>query len=102
MKKILKIQALIFLILMILSWISNGNPFLPIIILLVIVVAPIMLFSYNWGMETYILSLIIFLLTILLMIYGYKNIDLKRGIVSFLIGFWIYALSSLMFLGTHF
>ena len=84
------------------AWVVDGNPFSPLITLLSIIVAPIMLCSYNWGMETYIISLTIFLLTMLLMIYGYKNRNLKRGVLSFLIGFWTYALSSLMFLGTHF
>ena len=101
MKKILKINGLIFLILMTWSWVYQGQPLFPLFSLVLMIIAPIMLFSYNWGMETYIVSLIL-LLTILIMIYGYKNIDLKRGIVSFLIGFWTYWLSSLMFVGSHF
>ena len=106
MKKILKIQAFIFLLLSLLTLITTGKVlsiFAPLVgIFISFWMTPIMLFGYNWGSEIFIGAFIIFLLTTSLMIYGYKQRDTNLGIVAFLLGFWIYVFASTMFLGTHF
>jgi 4-hydroxybenzoate polyprenyltransferase len=87
---------------MLISAIGTGNPFPPLMTLGVVIIAPMMLFSYNWGIEIYLISLAIFVVTMLMMIYGYKKRHLKLGIIVFLLGFWIYSLACLLFLGAHF
>ena len=106
MNKILKTQAFIFLLLSLIALITTGKVlsiFAPLLgVFIAFWIMPIMLFSYNWGSEIFISAFIIFLFTISLMIYGYKQRETNVGIITFLVGFWIYVLSSTMFLGTHF
>ena len=102
MIKILKIQGIIFLLLSIISWIGEGNPFPPLTFILTAFIAPVMLVSYNWGVETFFYAFIIILFTMSMMIYGYKQRDKKRGIITFIVGFWLYAFASLLFVGSHF
>jgi hypothetical protein len=102
MKKILKIQALILLLLTIIIWINKGNPDSALMIILTLILAPIMLFSSHWGIEIYIYTFILFTVVLSLMIYGYKQRDIKQGIIAFSVGFWLYAFTCFLFVGMNF
>jgi len=102
MKKILKIQALIFLLLALLVWISKGDPTPSLMIIIALFIAPIMLFSPLWSIEMYSYAFLLLIVVLSLMIYGYKQRDRKRGIIAFSVGFWLYAGASLLFVGMNF
>ena len=105
MKKILKIQLITILLLSFISWIAMKNPvglLVPIAGLLSMLIVPFALLSHNWGVETFLIASLIFVSTISLMVYGYKQAETNVGVVAFTLGFWTYSFASLMFLGMHF
>ena len=103
MKKILKIQAFILLLLIIVVWINKGNPDSALMVIVTLFIAPIMLFSsHYWGIEIYSYAFLLVIVVLSLMIYGYKQRNRKRGIIAFTIGFWFYAYACLLFVGMNF
>ena len=103
MKKILKIQAFILLLLIIVVWINKGNPDSALMVIVTLFIAPIMLFSPHYlGIETYIYAFILLIVVLSLMIYGYKQRERKRGIIAFTVAFWLYAGACLLFVGMNF
>jgi len=105
MKKILKIQLITILLLSFVSWIAMQSPLglsVPIAELLNMLIVPFVLLSHNWGMETFLIAGLIFVSTMSLMVYGYKQAETNVGVVAFTLGFWTYSFASLMFLGMHF
>ncbi len=103
MKKILKIQALILLLLMLLAWVSKGSPDSAFMLIVTLFIAPLMFFSSHWlGIAVYSYALVIVMVTLTLMIYGYKQRDKKQGIITFSVGFWLYTFSCLLFVESQF
>jgi len=102
MKTILKIQGIIFLVLAIITLLVGGNILMLLSVPLTMIMAPLMLFSYPWGVETFVVALIVSFIPLGLMIYGYKKRNMKQGVVAFLLGFWLQFFASIMFLGAHF
>jgi len=101
MKKILIIQAYIFLALTVLSIIILGTPWLPIMILLGGVAGPFMAYDYPWSSEIHILISFGFLLAVFMMGIGVRYRTMKRGIILFLLGFWLWIVIGLVYgLGT--
>ena len=97
MQKILKIQAYIFFALTVLSFILQGAPWLPIMLILSIVIGPFMAYGYPWDSSTHLLITIGFLLAIFLLVYGFKYRTCTKGIVAFILGFWLWASIGLFF-----
>ena len=101
MKKILIVQASIFLFLLLISLATQGTPWLPIMILIAIIIGPFMAYGYPWDSSTHLLITIGFLLAIFLLLYGFKYRTYTKGIVAFILGFWLWVYIAFVFgLGT--
>jgi len=70
--------------------------------LFTIIMVPIMLLTYNWGLEFYSATFIVFLIITSLLLYGWKNKNRIRGQLSISIAIWGYTFISLLFMGSHF
>ena len=90
MRKILKIQAYIFLALTLLSFIALKTPWLPIMMLLGAMVGPFMAYDYPYGSGVHIVITLGFLTAGALMYYGIKQKTLHRGIFAFIGGYWLW------------
>ena len=97
MKKILLIQIIIFLVLILLSYIFDGRPWQPILLLLGTVFGPYMAYYYPWGIETHLSITIGFVIAAILMSYGIKYRINNKGIILFLLGFWLWTFIGLLF-----
>jgi len=90
MKKILKIQFIIFSILTIISLFTLGNIWLPLIMLLAIIIGPEMAYYYPYTLWGYSIITITFLIASVLMYYGIKKRNQNRGVFAFISGFWLW------------
>lgn len=70
--------------------------------LFAIVMVPIMLLTYNWGLEFYSAVFVIFLFIASLLFYGWKYKSRIRGQLSISIAIWGYTFISLLFMGSHY
>jgi hypothetical protein len=95
MKSILKIQAIIFILLTVISLISVGNIWLPLMAVLSFIVGPIMAYSHPKEMQDYIIITLLFILALVLMFYGMRKKESNRGISTFIIGFWLWVVVGL-------
>jgi len=96
MKKILKIQFIIFSILTFISLFTLGNIWLPLMMLLSIIIGPWMAYYYPHGLMGHSIITITFLVAGLLMYYGIKKQNHNRGVLAFISGFWIWGLIGLV------
>jgi hypothetical protein len=97
MNKILLIQIIIFLVITLLSFILQGTPWLSIMMLLSTIVGPFMAYSYPWGIETHLSITSGFIIAAILMFYGIKYRTTNKGIMLFLLGFWLWIFIGLLF-----
>ncbi len=67
-----------------------------------VIITPIMLVTYNWGLEFYSVVFIVFLFIVSLLFYGWNNKNRLRGKFSISIAIWGYTFISAMFMGSHF
>lgn len=114
MKNFIKIQVSIILILSLLIGFNIeenivGYILLPLKLLIIIpmfaftiIMMPIMLFTYNWGIEIYTYIFILFLIIAGFLFYGWKNRSKFRGQLSISIAIWGYTFASIMFMGSHY
>ena len=100
MKKILLVQAIIFLFLSLLSLVTQGTLWLPVMGLLSVIIGPYMAYYYPWGFETHLGITIGFIIASILMFYGIKYRDINKGIFMFTLGFWLWAFLGLVGLST--
>jgi len=96
MKKILKIQFVIFGILTFISLFALGNIWLPLMMLLSVVIGPEMAYYYPYSLWEYSIITITFLASALLMYYGIKKRNQNRGVLAFVIGFWMWGVMGLL------
>jgi len=101
MKKILIVQAIIFLFLSLLSLATQGTLWLPVVMgLSSVIIGPYMAYYYPWGFETHLGITIGFIIASILMFYGIKYRDINKGIFMFTLGFWLWAFLGLVGLST--
>lgn len=90
MRKILKIQAYIFLALTLLSFITIKTLWLPIMMLFGTIIGPFMAYDYSYSVEGYIIITFGFLIAGILMYYGIKKQTLHRDVFTFISGYWLW------------
>ena len=96
MKKILKIQFIIFSILAFISLFTLGNIWLPLMMLLAIIIGPEMAYYYPHGLMGHSIITITFLVSALLMYFGIKKRNQNRGVLAFISGFWLWGAMGLL------
>lgn len=89
MKNILKIQLLIFILLTIISLLTHGNMWLPIMMILSVFIGPQMAYYYPWSLAVHIIITIGFIVAGVLMFYGFKKRESTRGVLTFIVGYWV-------------
>ena len=101
MREILRIQTYIFLALILLSFIITGTPWLPIMVLFGTVAGPFIAYDYPWNNQTHLFITFGFLSAVIMMGMGIKYNTMTKGIILFLLGFWLWTFIGLVFgLGT--
>ena len=90
MKTILKIQAIILILLTIVSLITMGNIWLPLMSILSFIIGPVMAYSYPYEVQEYIIITLLFIIALVLMFFGVRKKESNTGISTFIIGFWLW------------
>ena len=96
MKNILKIQLLIFIILTIISLLTLGNVWLPLIMILSVFIGPPMAYYYPWNSTDHVIITVGLIVAGVLMFYGFKKRELTRGVLAFIVGYWIWTAFGLL------